>query len=60
MDDFDNRLIAATAGIRDEYFMLPIRGGNTLFRERVYCYELYHQLRKRWPDPNESPWRLNG
>lgn len=28
------------------YFALPVAGGeNLLYRERVYCYELYHQLR---------------
>jgi hypothetical protein len=28
------------------YFQLPISGKETpIFRERVYCYELYHQMR---------------
>ena len=50
-------LAGATAAIADEYFLLP--GANhdgraTLvkYRERVYAYELYHQLRcnwQRWP-----------
>jgi len=38
----------ATANIEDLYFRLPIDGGEAVFRERVYCYELYHQLRLRW------------
>lgn len=38
-------LAIATAGIAQEYFMLPIASGDPLYRERVYCYELYHQLR---------------
>jgi len=39
-------LRAATANISDNYFLLPIAGMEyPLKRERVYCYELYHQLR---------------
>ena len=30
---------------------LPIAGSDPQYRERVYCYELYHQLRCQW-DPN--------
>jgi len=48
----------ATEGVKDPYFRLPIGGDDPTFRERVYAYELYHQLRLRW-----SPeWRvtLNG
>ena len=49
------RLLAdATAAIGQDYFMLPIadaKGGKPIlrYRERVYAYELYHQLRCRWP-----------
>lgn len=32
--------------------------GGPVYRERVYCYELYHQMRLRWPA--EGPFRLNG
>lgn len=36
----------ATREIRPEYFLLPIAGrDDSIKRERVYCYELYHQLR---------------
>ncbi|MDP8248990.1 MAG: hypothetical protein P9M00_12680 [Candidatus Tritonobacter lacicola] len=36
----------ATAEIREIYILLPIDGSPSLkYRERVYCYELYHQLR---------------
>jgi hypothetical protein len=28
--------------------------------ERVYYYELYHQMRRRWPEPDHSPYWLNG
>lgn len=47
----------ATAAVTPEYFLLPIHGADPVFRERVYCYELYHQMRIRWP---AGPYRLNG
>lgn len=41
-----NDLIAATANIGGNYFLLPVAGmEHPIKRERVYCYELYHQLR---------------
>jgi hypothetical protein len=40
----------ATRAISDVYFRLPIDGGDPTYRERVYCYELYHQMRRLWPD----------
>lgn len=45
------QLIAdATEHIKQNYFQLPIDGQeDPIYRERVYCYELYHQLRSRWP-----------
>lgn len=48
----------ATAAIKPTYFSLDIAGGPSLFRERVYCYELYHQMRRIWPP--ESVEVLNG
>jgi len=36
----------ATARISLHYFQLPVAGKeDPVYRERVYCYELYHQLR---------------
>ena len=58
MHDLDQRLAAATAGISQKFILLPIHGQPATFRERVYCYELYHQLRKDWPQ--DSPFELNG
>jgi hypothetical protein len=40
----------ATAGVGEIYFRLPISDGIPAFKERVYCYELYHQMRRRWPE----------
>ncbi len=58
MREFTNILRAATAGVEMKYFHLNIDGGNPIFRERVYCYELYHQMRKHWPE--DSQYVLNG
>lgn len=51
-------LKAATAQIEHSFFLFPIMGGGQVFRERVYCYELYHQLRCVWK--GVDPYVLNG
>jgi hypothetical protein len=39
-------LLEATARVAEPYFLLPVAGMEIpIYRERVYCYELYHQLR---------------
>ncbi|MFN1621109.1 hypothetical protein [Vibrio rotiferianus] len=54
-----SELIAkSTSAIGDEYFQLMLDGGDPVYRERVYCYELYHQMRILWDI--DSPFRLNG
>jgi hypothetical protein len=58
MEQFTQILQDATAAIEPEYFLLPIHGAPSVYRERVYCYELYHQMRLLWPQP--CPYRLNG
>lgn len=60
MVQLDDILQQATAAIVREYFLLPIHGADPVHRERVYCYELYHQMRLRWPPPEDCPYRLNG
>jgi hypothetical protein len=60
MHELDEILQQATAAIGREYFLLPIHGADPVHRERVYCYELYHQMRLRWPTPANCPYRLNG
>lgn len=42
---FDKAIEMATSKIEEYYFKLPIADGDRVFRERVYCYELYHQMR---------------
>lgn len=58
MDELTEILRAATCAIESGYFHLNIDGGDPKYQERVYCYELYHQMRLRWP--KHSPFYLNG
>lgn len=58
MDDLTSLLQGATSAIEHAYFHIALDGGSPVYRERVYCYELYHQLRKAWPEGTDL--RLNG
>lgn len=58
MQNFEAIFVEATKNIGQDYFLLPVEGGRTLYRERVYCYELYHQIRRLWPD--RCAWSING
>jgi hypothetical protein len=58
MEQLTDILVDATAHIEPVYFRLPIDGGGPIYRERVYCYELYHQMRLRWP--RDARFTLNG
>lgn len=58
MNELTGILQAATAAVEAMYFHLNIDGGDPVFRERVYCYELYHQMRSNWP--SQSQYFLNG
>lgn len=59
MKELDDILRKATANIDEMYFNLHIDGGDApIFRERVYCYELYHQMRLLWP--KTTNYFLNG
>ncbi|PDT39373.1 MULTISPECIES: methionyl-tRNA formyltransferase-like protein [Sinorhizobium] len=56
-----NEIIAtATRRIEAHFFNLPVDGGGPVYRERVYCYELYHQLRIQWPTQDQTDFVLNG
>jgi hypothetical protein len=46
--NFTNLILEATRNIDELYMRLPRDGHSTVHRERVYCYELYHQLRTAW------------
>lgn len=49
VDEFKKLLKVATQAIDEPFFNLPVAGQEKpLYRERVYCYELYHQLRINW------------
>jgi hypothetical protein len=58
MNEISQILSEATAAIACGYFHLNIDGGDPVYRERVYCYELYHQMRLRWP--SGCQFSLNG
>lgn len=50
MEQFDQILNNASQSVPQSYFQLPVTGReNPAYRERVYCYELYHQIRSLWP-----------
>jgi hypothetical protein len=50
-------LSVAASQLTAEYFQLPVADGDAVYRERVYCYELYYQLRCRW---DGFPFSLGG
>lgn len=51
MQEFTALLEYASERVPQDYFQLPIDGQeDPIYRERVYCYELYHQLRILWPE----------
>lgn len=58
MHQLNELLRQATESVPPEYFQIALDGGDPRYRERVYCYELYHQLRCRWPD--NTPFYING
>jgi len=54
MCNFINIIKAATKKIPKKYFQLPVVDKeDPIYRERVYCYELYHQMRSIWPIATE-------
>jgi hypothetical protein len=61
MENLDRILQDATAAVEDNYFRLHIDGADApIYRERVYCYELYYQMRCRWPAADSCSFYLNG
>lgn len=52
-------LFLASSEVERNYFQLPVAGSEDLeYRERVYCYELYHRWRTHWA--NGFPFSLCG
>lgn len=62
IERFVQLLIEATARVAEPYFLLPVAGKeDPIYRERVYCYELYHQLRLLLEnEPALSRYALSG
>jgi hypothetical protein len=60
---FTKKLAEASRYIEEEYFRLPVASSSDpilMVRERVYCYELYHQLRLLLPRNKSFPYALHG
>lgn len=54
-------IIRATKNISHDYFIPSLRNVEPLYRERVYCYELYHQMRNEMDRTNFSAhYVING
>lgn len=48
---FLDMMSRATSHIEEHYFQLPVAEKESpVYRERVYCYELYHRIRESTPD----------
>jgi hypothetical protein len=48
-DIFFGMVAAAASHVGDMYFQLPVAElDDPIYRERVYCYELYHWIRDGW------------
>jgi len=58
MQELSPLIAEATRRVPEAYFRVKIDGGDPVYRERVYCYELYHQLRCLWPE--QCDFLLNG
>ena len=59
MQELTSILCEATKAISTQYFQLPVADQeNPIYRERVYCYELYHHIRTLWPE--DTPYSLGG
>jgi len=58
-EDFLKCLKKAGELIDGHYFSVNVAGAEeSVYRERVYCYELYHHLRSILPD--DFPYKLDG
>ncbi|MEZ5417441.1 MAG: hypothetical protein R2708_08860 [Vicinamibacterales bacterium] len=59
LDAVTAALFDAATAVPADYAMLPVaKRESPIYRERVYCYELYHQWRMRWRD--QWPYSLSG
>ena len=54
MEQFNTIFRESTKNIESGYYQLPVAGKeDPIYRERVYCYELYHQIRTLWPEGSQ-------
>jgi hypothetical protein len=58
---FAGMLATDSARIEADYFQLPLADADAVYRVRVYCYELYPQLRLLWGNyASEARTKLPG
>lgn len=57
---FINKLKESGKRIEKDYFQINIIDSDSILRERVYCYELYHQLRIALNDKFQKSYKLHG
>lgn len=58
---FNSALECAVLAIDQFYFLVPRANSKSVYRERVYCYELYHQLKLQLKKMKfSSEYSLNG
>lgn len=58
-DMFIDLFFRATANIEEHYFQLPVAEiEKPVYRERVYCYELFHRIREQMP--TDFRYKLDG
>lgn len=61
LERFVEVLQHATEAIQSVYMLLPVASKEEpVYRERVYCYELYHCLRKEMEKPGHLKYSLFG
>jgi hypothetical protein len=61
VDAFRSSFEDGTEAIVGHYFLLPLDGADPVYRERTYCYELYHQIKAHWSKAlARSPFELGG
>lgn len=50
MINIEEIIAESTKNIKKEYFLITNAFSRVVYRERVYCYELYHQMRLQLQD----------
>lgn len=60
LSEFDTYFNEAIKCIDASYMLLPTYGEKFVYRERIYCYELYHQFRSAMEAASHRHFTLSG